>query len=161
MFRLFRDLFTEWLTTHGTKPGLYQPGGMMGYPPLGWQISIGESMIVYRVAPEEPETLILILIEREKARRGLHSPFADLIRFLILIRRSGSGVTQVRGHINAVSWRPDDSLEGTQIRSFYLQHLGCHSFNDEQGTEWVQGSLETLEWLKAARKNMLKVEIFE
>ena len=142
MFQLHLDPFTRWLEGQGTKPGVYQPGAMFGSPPLGWQISVGRSSVVYRVDPADPATLILVLIEREKTRTGLHSPFGDLIRFLKLLHQSQTGITHVNGHINAVSWRPDDSLDTPRMKPFYVKHLGGHYFTDETGTEWVRGSVE-------------------
>lgn len=143
MFELHHDPFTQWLETQqGTKPGVYQPGAMMGAPPLGWRICVGKSMIVYRVDPVDPATVILVLIERESKRAALHSPFGDLIRFIKLLHRSDTGLTHVNGHINAVSWRPDDGLETPRMKPFYVKHLGGHYFTDACGTEWVRGSID-------------------
>ena len=126
MAKLHRDPFTQWLEAQGITPGIYQPAGMMGFPPLGWQLVVGRSLVVYRVAPEDPATLIVVLVERQTNRRGIHSPFADLIRFLALLRKSDTGVTHVNGHINAVSWRPKDSLDTFRMKPFYVEHLGGH-----------------------------------
>ena len=142
MFQLHLDPFTRWLEAQGRKPGLYQPGGMFGYPPLGWELSVGRSKVVYRVDPAQAETLILVLIARDSSRAGLHSPFGDLIRFLSLLKQSDVGITHVNGHINAVSWRPEDGLTTPRMRPFYVKHLGGHYFTDENGTEWVRGSLD-------------------
>ncbi len=148
MAGLFKDAFTAWLETQGIVPKIYQPGGLFG-PPLGWEISLGRSRIVYRVDPSDTTTLILGMIERDQDRQGLYSPFADLVRFIKTLHQSRAGLTHVNGHINAVSWRPEDSLDTARMKPFYVKHLGGRYFTDEQGVEWVRGSvagaLEALE----------------
>lgn len=148
MARLFKDRFTQWLEAQGTPPEIYQPGGIFGCPPMGWQLSQRGTAIVYVVRKEEPGTLHIIMFEREQNRKGLASPFATLVRFLRLIQRSESGITHVTGRINAIEGRPADSLETERMKPFYTEHLGGHYMTDEQGIEWVRGSVaEALEAL--------------
>ena len=141
MPRFFKDPFTEWLECQGLKPRHYQPGGIFGAPPLGWQIAIGQSTIVYRVPKETPYLLIIVLIEREKQRSGLRSPFADIVRFLLLVRRGETGITEIHGHIAAVSWRPTDSLDDERLHAFYRRHLGVQDLHVKNGVLWVGGPL--------------------
>jgi len=142
MARLFKDRFTQWLEAQGTPPEIYQPGGIFGCPPMGWQITLRGTSIVYGVRKEEPETLHIIMFEREQNRKGLISPFATMIRFLRLLHLSDSGITHVTGRIHAIEGRPADSLDTERMKPFYVEHLGGHYFTDSNGTEWVRGSLE-------------------
>ncbi|GAA5149663.1 hypothetical protein GCM10023213_47670 [Prosthecobacter algae] len=153
MARFFKDCFTQWLEAQGSPPEIYQPGGFFGCPPMGWQHTQRGTAIVYVVRKEEPETLHIIMFEREQNRKGLGSPFATLIRFLRLIQRSDSGITHVTGRINAIEGRPADSLETERMKPFYTAHLGGHYFTDEQGIEWVRGSVAVaLETLASTRE---------
>jgi len=147
MARLFKDRFTEWLMAQGTPPSVYQPGGLLGYPPMGWQVKVRGTAIVYVVRKEEPEVLLIIMFEREQNRRGLTSPFADLIRFLRLLEESKAGVTHVTGRIHAIEGRGADSLDTERMKPFYVKHLGGQYRIDKQGIEWVRGSV--VEALKA------------
>jgi hypothetical protein len=124
---------------------------MFGCPPIGWQHTLRGTSIVYAVRPEQPETLHIIMFEREQDRAGLGSPFAGLIRFLRLIHRSDSGVTHITGRINAIEGRPSDSLTTERMKPFYVEHLGGHYITDEQGTEWVRGSVAGA--LEASKKS--------
>ncbi|MBB5037706.1 hypothetical protein [Prosthecobacter dejongeii] len=142
MARLFKDRFTEWLITQGTPPSVYQPGGLLGYPPMGWEVKMKHCAIAYVVRPKDPATLVIIMFEREQRRSGLDSPFMDMIRFLSQVRRSDAGITHVTGRIHAIEGRPSDSLETQRMRPFYQIHLGGEYFTDETGVEWVRGSLE-------------------
>ena len=74
-----------------------------------------------------------------------------------MLRKSDTGVTHVNGHINAVSWRPKDSLDTFRMKPFYVEHLGGHYFTDSEGTEWVRGSLETAFKLLASREYASKL----
>ena len=146
MARLFKDLFTQWLEARGTPPEIYQPGGFFGCPPMGWQHTQRGTAIVYVVRKEEPETLHIIMFEREHNRKGLVSPFATLIRFLRLLYLSESGITHVTGRINAIEGRPADSLDTERMMPFYVRHLRGHYMTDEHGIKWVRGSVaEALE----------------
>ncbi|WP_166647244.1 hypothetical protein [Prosthecobacter fusiformis] len=153
MARLFKDRFTQWLEAQGTPPEIYQPGGIFGCPPMGWQHTQHGTSIVYVVQKDEPEVLHIIMFEREQGRAGLGSPFARLIRFLRLLHRSDSGITHVTGRINAIEGRPADSLETARMKPFYVKHLSGHYFTDDQGIEWVSGSVAgALEALAGVRE---------
>lgn len=136
-----KDKFTQWLEAKGMAVRLYQPGGTFGCPPVGWEVAIGYSNLAYRVPEESPETLIIVLIERQKERQGLRSPFADLVRFVTLVGRSGAGIRDIRGHVDAVSWRPEDSLESARIKAFYERHMGTHPVRSNNGREFVGAEL--------------------
>lgn len=143
MARLYHDPFTQWLEREQISVSAYQPAAMFGAPPVGWQITVGRSTLVYRVPEEDPGLLIIVLFERQVTRKGLQSPFADIVRFLALVKKSAVGVVRVQGHVSAVSWRPEDSLENTQIGEFYRRYLGVEDLGVENGVEWVGGSLTT------------------
>ena len=53
MPRLFKDRFTQWLETQGQKVEVYQPGGIFGCPPMGWQLHLRSSSIAYVVRQEQ------------------------------------------------------------------------------------------------------------
>lgn len=142
MPRLFKDRFTEWLIAQSTPPSVYQPGGLLGYPPMGWEVKMKHCAIAYVVRPKEPETLVIIMFERGPRRSGLNSSFKDMIRFLSLVSQSDAGITHVTGRIHAIEGRPSDSLETQRMRPFYQTYLGGEYFTDETGVEWVRGSLE-------------------
>jgi len=145
MARQFKDPFTQWLATQGIEADVYQPGGIFGCPPMGWQIRLRRSSIAYVVPQDKPDTLIVIMFEREQSRRGLGSPFADFVRFVSLVKNSGSGVTRIRGRVEASEGRPKDSLEKERIAGFYRSYLGGTDTLDGTDVEWVVGELEGLE----------------
>lgn len=137
-----RDPFTEWLTAQGRPPELYQPAGMLGAPPVGWLTRVGKSIFVYRVPPETPDLLIIVLFERQGERGGLRSPFADIVRFLVTVQRAEVGILRVKGHVAATSDRPEDSLENEAILAFYRRYLHVEDVALEGDVLWVGGLLK-------------------
>lgn len=144
MARLFKDPFTQWLATQGIEAEVYQPGGIFGYPPMGWQIRLRRSSIAYMVPQDKLNTLIVIMFEREQSRSGLGSPFADFVRFVSLVKNSGTGVTRIRGRVEAPEDRPKDSLDKERMAGFYRSYLGGFDTLDGTDVEWVVGELEEL-----------------
>ncbi len=143
MAKFFRDRFTDWLHERGSPPKLYQPAAMLGAPPVGWELTIGQSTLVYRIPEEIPNVLIIVLFERQTQRNGLRSPFADIVRFISLVKKANVGITDIRGHVSATSDRPADSLENEGILAFYRRYLGVVDHSIENGILWVSGSLLT------------------
>lgn len=144
MPRLFKDRFTQWLETQGLVPEVYQPGGIFGCPPMGWQLHLRRSFIAYVVRQEQPETLHIILLEREHTRRGLGSPFADFVRFVALVKRSDTGIARIQGRVIPSELGPDDKLEAERIASFYHRHLGGKDVPEGPEVTWMVGELEGL-----------------
>lgn len=126
---------------------VYQPGGFFGCPPLGWQVRLKRSTISYVVRAEKPDTLIVIMFEREETRRGLGSPFADFVRFVRLVKNSPCGIARIQGRVEASERRPADSLEKERMAGFYHRYLGGVNVTDGESAdvEWVVGELEGLE----------------
>lgn len=143
MFRLFRDSFTVWLESQGMTLSIYQPGGFLGRPPVGWKLTVGQSTLVYRVPEEAPQTLIIVLFERQNQRQGLRSAFADIVRFISLIKKSGVEIHRIQGHVEAVGDRPKDSLENAKIAAFYKRYLAANQLFIDNDIEWVAGDLRT------------------
>lgn len=143
MFRLFRDSFTVWLESQGMTLSIYQPGGFLGRPPVGWKLTVGQSTLVYRVPEEAPQTLIIVLFERQNQRQGLRSAFADIVRFISLIKKSGVEIYRIQGHVEAVGDRPKDSLENEKIAAFYKRYLAANQLFIDNDIEWVAGDLRT------------------
>ncbi|HEY1052424.1 MAG TPA: hypothetical protein VGE39_21790 [Prosthecobacter sp.] len=146
MPRLFKDRFTQWLETQGQKVEVYQPGGIFGCPPMGWQLHLRSSSIAYVVRQEQADTLHIILLEREQEqRRGLGSPFADFVRFVSLVKKSAAGIVRIQGRVLASERGPDDKLEAERIASFYHRHLGGKDVSGGPEVTWLVGELEGLE----------------
>jgi type III secretion system regulator LcrR len=143
MPRLFRDPFTQWLEARNVPLAVHQPAGFLGYPPVGWKLTIGQSTLVYRVPEETPETLIIVLFEKQSERRGLRSPFADIVRFVSLVKKSGAPIHRIQGHVDALLDRPEDSLENAKLAAFYQRYLSAHQVFVENGIEWFAGDLRT------------------
>ncbi len=160
MTYLSRDPFTTWLEEQKIPISVYQPAGFLGCPPLGWKITVGQSTFVYRVPPEDPRSLIIVLFERLSDRQGLRSPFADIVRFISLIKKSGADIHRIQGHVEAVSDRPRDSLEDARIAAFYKRYLAANQLFIDNGVEWVAGDLRTYvpplaadrQWLEGQEK---------
>ncbi len=144
MARQFKDPFTQWLETQGIHAEVYQPGGIFGFPPMGWQLKLRRSSIAYVVREDKPDTLLVIMFEREQSRAGLGSPFADFVRFVSLVKNSCSGVTRIQGRVEASEDRPKDSLEKQRIAGFYRNYLGGIDSMEGTDVEWVVGELEEL-----------------
>ncbi len=140
-YKLFDDPFTQWLKEKGTKVGTYQPGGFMGRPPIGRQITVGRSTIVYRVVEEKPDELIVVLFERQGERSGLRSPFADFARFVAMVRKSPANIRLIRGHVDVLSDLPKDHVPPERIAAFYKRYLDAHHDFVENGVEWVAGDI--------------------
>lgn len=138
---LYRDPFTAWLELQGRAPGVYQPAGFLGDPPIGWKLRVGRSTFVYRVPPETPEMLVIILFERQGERSGLCSSFADIVRFISLAKRSGAPIDIIQGRVEALSWRPKDSLENERIAAFYQRYLAAYKTFVRDGVAWFAGDL--------------------
>lgn len=138
---LHHDSFTSWLREHAYDVGVYQPGAFLGSPPLGHSLNLGKSLFVYRVAEDQPQILIIVLFEKTEDRHGLRSPFLDFIKFINLIKKSNSGIEQIKGHVEATSWRPEDSLENPKIAAFYKKYMTANHLSMENGIEWVSGNL--------------------
>ena len=152
---MHRDAFTLWVQDNvpDLTPSLYQPGGFMGAPPVGWRIIIGRTAFVYRVPQESPELFYVVLIERASAARAaLHSPFRDFVRLLALIKQSATGIRWIRGHVEPTSDRPDDALSRERILAFYRRYLTAVSIGDENGVEWYAGDITAFEWQREKRK---------
>lgn len=143
MPRLYKDRFTQWLEARGTPAEVYQPGGMFGCPPMGWQITLRRCTISYTVRPEAPETLVVILFERARDRKGLGSPFADFVRFVSMVKQSG--IARIQGRVLASEDRPKDSLETERMTGFYHRYLGGKDVAEGEDVTWVVGELEGLE----------------
>jgi hypothetical protein len=143
MRTFFRDLFTDWLHECGTVPKLYQPAAMLGAPPVGWEITVGQSTLVYRIPEETPNVLIIVLFERQTQRQGLRSPFADIVRFISLVKKADVGITDIKGHVSATSDRPADSLENESILGFYRRYLKVVDLIVENEVLWVAGAMPT------------------
>lgn len=159
MFQLFRDPFTLWLESQHQVPEVYQPAGFLGRPPVGWKITVGQSTLIYRVPVETPQTLIIVLFEKQQGRRGLRSPFRDIVRFISLVKRSGVNIQQIQGHIEATGDRPADSLENEKIAAFYKRYLGVNQLYVQNEVEWVGGDLGTYVPPLAAERDWLKQQI--
>lgn len=144
MARHFKDLFTQWLETQGILAEVYQPGGIFGYPPMGWQIRLRRSSVAYVVREEKPDTLLVIMFEREQSRQGLGSPFADFVRFVSLVKNSPCGITRIQGRVEASERRPQDSLEKQRIAGFYRTYLSGVDVKESPDVEWVVGELADL-----------------
>ena len=149
-----RDAFTRWLEQHrpDSPPQVYQPAGCLGGPPLGWQIVVGRTRFVYRVPPEAPHLFYIVLIERGPERHALHSPFADMVRLLQLVQRSGAGLRWIRGHVEPTKQRPSDALTRERIIAFYRRYLTAVSTGFEHGREWYGGDITTFSWSAEKRK---------
>lgn len=139
--RLYDDAFTAWLETRETVVEIYQPGGFMGFPPVGRKITVGRSTIVYRIVEEKPDDLIVVLLERQGEREGLRSSFADFAKFIALVKKSGAPVRTIRGHVDVLGKLPKDHVSVTRIAAFYKRHLAAHHDFVENGIEWVCGDL--------------------
>jgi hypothetical protein len=155
----FRDAFTLWLEQHGpvAAPKIYQPGGFFGAPPVGWQIVVGRTTFVYRVPPETPDVLYIVLIERGAGRQALHSPFADMVRLLRLIQHSATGIRWIRGHVEPTKTRPANALSRERILAFYQRYLTTVSVGFENGIEWFGGDLAAFSW--AAEKRNIRARL--
>lgn len=149
-----RDAFTLWLEEHQphAPPSVYQPGGFLGAPPIGWQLTVGRTRFVYRVPPESPDILYIVLIERGTARQALHSPFSDLVRLLQLIQRSAAGIRWIRDHVEPSKRRPADALSRERILAFYQRYLTTVSIGCDHGLEWFGGDLSAFSWSTEKRK---------
>lgn len=143
MPRLYKDRFTQWLEARGTPADVYQPGGMLGCPPMGWQITLRRCTISYTVRSEAPDTLIVILFERAQKRQGLGSSFADFVRFVSLVKQSG--IARIQGRVLATERRPEDSLESERMTGFYHRYLGGKDVAEGENVTWVVGEMEGLE----------------
>lgn len=150
MARLLKDPFTLWLEARGHSVEVYQPGGMFGCPPMGWQVRLRRSSIAYVVRQEQPDTLIIIMFEREEGRSGLGSPFADFVRFVSLVKGSGTGITRIQGRVEAPEEPPPDSLDKARMTGFYHRHLGGKDVREGEQVEWVVGELDGLRMPLAA-----------
>ncbi len=149
-----RDAFTCWLEQNG-PPGpakLYHPGACLGASPVGWELVVGRTRFVYRVPAESPDVFYIVLIARGPARHALHSPFADLVRLLRLVQRSGTGIRWIRGHIEPVKKRPADALARERILAFYARYLTAVSRGFENGIEWFGGDLAAFSWSAEKRR---------
>lgn len=156
MPRHFKDRFTQWLETQGMTPEIYQPGGIFGYPPMGWQLHLRRASIAYVVQQQQPDTLHIILLERQHGRRGLGSPFADFVRFVALIKKSAAGIARIQGRVMPSELGPDDRLEAARIASFYHRHLGGKDVPDGPEGTWLVGELDGLPMpLSSAREEDL------
>lgn len=138
MFQLYPDPFTQWLEAQGAKPDVHHTAAGMEAPAPGWQVQVGQSVIVYRIEPADPAAVNLVLIESKAKRSGLRSAFGDLIRFIRLLHRSDTGLT----HVQALSRHPADDPESRRMEAFCMRRLGFHVFTDAGGTGWVRGSIE-------------------
>lgn len=146
MPRFFKDRFTQWLETQGLRVEIYQPGGMFGCPPMGWQFHLRRAAIAYVVRQEQPDTLHIILLERaQDRRRGLGSPFADFVRFVSMVKKSDAGIARIQGRVIASELGPGDKLEAERIASFYHRHLGGKDIPDGTEVTWLVGELEGLQ----------------
>ncbi|WP_075089281.1 hypothetical protein [Verrucomicrobium spinosum] len=85
--------------------------------------------------------LLIVLFERLGDRKGLRSPFADFVRFISSVKRSGVPVHTIEGHVEALKGRPEDSLADEQIVTFYKRYLAANQLRVENGIEWVAGNL--------------------
>lgn len=144
MPRLFKDPFTQWLEARGTALEVYQPGGIFGAPPVGWTFTVGRSRIIYVVRAEDPSTLVVVLFERIGGRNGLGSPFADFVRFVSLVKNSGTGIARIQGRVEASERRPEDSIETVRMEGFYHRYLGGKDVTEGEKVKWVVGELENL-----------------
>jgi len=149
-----RDAFTLWLERERPEMRVrpYQPAGAWGGPVIGWQLCVGRTRFVYRVPPESPEVLYVVLIERAAQREGLHSPLGDMVRLLRLIQTSDAGVTWIRGHVEPIKGRPDDALTRERLLAFYQRYLTAVSTGVENGVEWYGGDLSTFSWTAEKRR---------
>jgi hypothetical protein len=148
------DAFTLWLTAH--RPELpvvpYQPGARFGAPQRGWELHIGRTKFVYRIPPEQPDVFYIVLIERGAGPRSLHSPLADLVRLLLLVKGSQTGVRWIRGHVDADTDEAADALAGERLLAFYRRYLTTVEDGVENGVQWYGGDLTTFSWAHEKRK---------
>lgn len=115
----------------------------MGDPPVGWKLPVGKSSFVYRVPPETPDTLIIVLFERNGDRTGLQSPFADIVRFISLVKKSQAAIRIIQGHVQPLEQRPEDSLSAEKIAAFYQRYLAAYKVFLKDGVPWFAGNLTT------------------
>lgn len=149
-----RDAFTLWLESQvpPRSPTLYQPAGFLGAPPVGWQLTVGRTRFVYRVPEQQRDVFYVVLIERDDARVGLHSPLADMVRLLQLVQQSGAGIRWIRGHVEPTSDRPCDALTRERLLAFYTRYLTTVADGVEDGVAWYGGDLTTFSWAREKRK---------
>lgn len=148
------DAFTRWLQTH--RPDLpfspYQPAARFGGRQVGWRLRIGRTLFVYRIPPEKPDIFYIVLIERGDTPRSLHSPLADMVRLLLLVKGSPAGIRWIRGHVAPTSDRPADALSGERLLAFYQRYLTTVDDGIENGLQWYGGDLTTFSWAHEKRK---------
>lgn len=146
---LWEDRFTVWLRanweTDVRKLKKYAPAGHLGAAPVGWEIQIGHSKFVYRIAAQKQHILIIVLFERLESCSGLRSPFTDFVKFLSLVKRAEVGVTGIAGHIDALDAAQGPNLESERIAAFYKKHLAAFSIGVRNDLEWVAGDLTKFE----------------
>jgi type III secretion system regulator LcrR len=136
------DRFTTWLKAQGHEVTLYQPGGFLGFPPVGWELRLRRATVVYQVDSKAPDTLVVVLFTRAGDRTGLNSPFADFVRLVALAQRAG--MARIKGRVEATEDRPDDTLETEPMAAFYRRYLAGVDVVDENGAQWIVGELEGL-----------------
>jgi len=140
--RLPTDRFTEWLRANHLEVEVYQPGAFLGFPPAGWEFHLRRARIVYVVERDDPETLIVVLLERMGDRTGLGSPFADFVRLVSLAQRAG--MARIKGRVDASEDRPEDSLESETIAQFYRRYLSGVDVVESEEVRWIVGELAGL-----------------
>jgi hypothetical protein len=148
------DAFTFWLQQNQPQaaPKLYQPGGFLGAPPVGWELTVGRTKFVYRVPVEAPDVFYIVLIERGAERDGLRSSLLDMVRLLQLVQQSATGIRRIRGHVEPVKHRPADALSRDRLLAFYRRYLTAVSVGVENGVEWFGGDLTAFSWTKEKRR---------
>jgi hypothetical protein len=140
--RLHDDRFTTWLKSQGYPVEIYQPGGFLGFPPVGWELQLRRAHIVYQVHPETPETLVVVLFTRAGERAGLNSPFADFVRLVALAQRAG--MARIKGRVEASEDRPADALETEPMEAFYRRYLSGVDVIEDDDVRWIVGELDGL-----------------
>lgn len=154
MYGFHRDRFTDWLARErpDAPPQPYAPAAFLGGPQLGWEITVGKTKFVYRVPAEAPDIFYIVLIERGSARSALHSPLADVVRLLHLVKRSDCGIRWIRGHVEPTKRRPQDALTRERLLAFYRRYLTAVHDGVENGVEWFGGDLTAFSWSAEKRK---------
>ena len=104
----------------------------------GWGLTVRGMEIVYRLDPQDDQTVLICNIRRQ-GPQNIRSSFKDLIWFVKYLaeNRQRLDIRRVKGMIQADEDSVENALSARRILQFYTRYFSVYSAGSDLCGEWI------------------------